>query len=328
MGLYSIQLIKFTIISSSRSPSIHLELCHFANMYIRLFLFPSNLNKKLSMERKNFDCVFEKYCTDNGFKLSKKRPDNPSKRIVELLSDFPKKSKVEPIHDAPPVILPPQPQLLSLPVKSFQDYALESKDEKDVIFIRRLEETGKLADSYIREVPSMKDVLSYIAKLPTQPPWYKTSQDSIINSKTLKFPLIDVLTRDYIRDFLRLPTKNELPCTNHNCESVRLGNVRIRALTVGDSTWCYLCHLYYTNKLYFESLNRKKDTSRVFQIHYFMVQVNVEGEYRLDMTLMGDTDVRGLFGPFPLYNCYNYTFNGKEWIESDVMVFRLSQTML
>lgn len=281
------------------------------------------------MERKNFESLFDQYCSDNGFKLNKtkKRVDPPpATRVLELMTETPKKKKVE----DPPVeiVMPPAPKLDQLPIKTFQDYSLN----EDIVFIRRLEETGKLADAYIRELPSMKDVLSYIAKLPSQPPWYKTSQDSIINSKNLKFPNIPVLTREYIKDFLRTPLKNEIPCSNPACESMRLGNFRIRALTVDGSTWCFLCHLHYTNKLYLESLNRKKDNSRVFQIHHFMVQVNIEGEYRLDKTLNGDNDVRGLFGPFPLYNCYNYvtcTFkNGcKGWLESDVMVFRLSQTM-
>jgi hypothetical protein len=278
------------------------------------------------MEKKNFESLFDQYCSDNGVKMEKKkkRPEAPA-RILELMTETPKKHKqIEP----PTVVMPPQPKMDQLPVKDFKDYTLS----EDAIFIKRLEETGKLADSYIRELPSMKEVLSYISKLPSQPPWYKTSQDSIINSKTLKFPNIQVLTRNYIKDFLRTPLKGEMACNNPACESVRLGKFRIRALTVDDSTWCYLCHLHYTNKLYFESLNRKRDNSRVFQIHYFMVQVNIEGEYRLDKTLMGDNDVRGLFGPFPLYNCYNYipcdlTNGCKGWIESDVMVFRLSQTM-
>lgn len=283
------------------------------------------------MERKKFDSIFEKYCSDNKAVISsKKRPENPATRIVELLTEVPKKKQKE---DEPvEVVMPPPPKLQNLPVQTFQEYALEARDEKDVMFIRRLEEIGKVSDSIIRELPNMKEVLSYISKLSIQPPWYKSSQDSIINSKTLKFPLIDVLTRGYIANFLRTPLKGEIPCNNPNCESMRLGNFRIRALIVGDSTWCFLCHLYYTNKLYLESLNRKRDNSRIFQIHHFMVQVNVEGEYRLDKTLMGDTDVRGLFGPFPLYNCNNYTKvdlnNGcKGWIESDTMVFRLSQTM-
>jgi len=302
---------------------------HFVKICILRSLLPNNLNKKLSiMEKKKFESLFDQYCADNGFKLSKKRPENSS-RILDLMTEVPTKKhhKVKEEKEEEVITLPP-PKLEHIPVKTFQDYALD----EDVVFIKRLEETGKLADSYIRELPSMKEVLSYISKLSIQPLWYKTCQDSIINSKTLKFPNIPVLTRAYIRDFLRTPLKGETPCNNPACESMRLGNFRIRALTIEGSTWCFLCHLFLTNKLYFESLNRKKDNSRVYQIHWFMVQVNIEGEYRLDKTLMGDNDVRGIFGPFPLYNCYNYApcdlKNGcKGWIESDCMVFRLSQTM-
>ena len=155
------------------------------------------------MERKNFESLFDQYCSDNGFKLSKatkKRVDPPpATRVLELMTEMPKKQKV--VDPPVEVVMPPAPKLDQLPIKTFQDYSLN----EDVVFIRRLEETGKLADSYIRELPSMKDVLSYIAKLPSQPPWYKTSQDAIINSKNLKFPNIPVLTRDYIKDFLRTP---------------------------------------------------------------------------------------------------------------------------
>lgn len=224
--------------------------------------------------------------------------------------------------------------LTQLPIRSLQDYALDAKDQRDVIFIRRLEETGRLGDAYASTLPPMQKVWAYIAELKEQPLWYKASQESIINSKTLKFPLLDVLTRDYIMGYMRTPIKSqgEVECNNPSCESERMGKFKIRALPVAGSTWCYLCHLYYTNRLYFESLNRKRDDAHVFQIHHFMVQVDIEGEYRLDKTLMGDKNVQGIFGPFPLYNCHNYVptdlKNGcKGWIESDVMVFRLTQTM-
>jgi hypothetical protein len=146
---------------------------------------------------------------------------------------------------------------------------------------------------------------------------------------------MDVLTRGYIQEYLRAPfvKDEEQPCQNHQCESERRGGFRLRMLNLKNNYWCYLCHLYHTNRLYVESLNRKQDTDRVYQIHFFMVQVDVPGEYRLDRTLIGEKDVRGLFGPFPVYNVNNYiqiTYpNGcKGWQESDSMVFRLPQTVL
>ncbi len=345
MGSYNIKLIKRLTVSCIELPTTDPLLCdsHLVKMRIRLLRFPSNpkRSKFISMNGENFFDIVRKECT--------KRPDPPSAptlpppaeitATVEMLAmpTLPKKQATKSTKKAvslpkaktqTPVVV----QLTQLPIRSLQDYALDVGDQRDVIFVRRLEETGRLGDAYVRQLPPMQKVWSYIAELKEKPLWYKSSQESIINSKTLKFPQMDVLTRDYIMGFMRTPLKGEMECNNPNCESERLGKFKIRALPVASSTWCYLCHLYYTNRLYFESLNRKRDDARVFQIHHFMVQVDVEGEYRLDKTLMGDKNVQGIFGPFPLYNCHNYTVtelkNGcKGWIESDVMVFRLSQTM-
>jgi len=222
-----------------------------------------------------------------------------------------------------------------LPINSLQDYSLAMSGQQDVVFTRRLEEAGQ--STTVKHLPPITEVLSYIGKMEKQPLWFLKSQENIINSNSLKFPEMDVLTREYIADFMRTPLNSSEPlCSNTVCESERLGGFRIRALVTPSqqmNTWCYLCHLFFTNRLYFESLNRKSDTEQVYQIHHFAVRVDEPGEYRLDMTLMGEKNVRGIFGPFPLYNCHNYTStvfpkNGcKGWIESDVMVFRLSQTM-
>lgn len=243
------------------------------------------------------------------------------KNFRELLDEFVPKKKQAVVAVAP-----------QLPIRSLQEYSV---DERDILFVRRLEETGRVADAYVRELPPIKEVLSYVSNLSEKPLWFKAAQDSIVNSRSLCFPDMDVLTRDYIKHFLRVPNaaKGEHACSNPNCESERLGKFRIRELILPreKSKWCYLCHLFYTNKLYFQSLNRKNDDNRVYQIHSFMVQVDVEGEYRLDKTISCDKDVRGIYGPFPLYNCNNYVvtdYNGyKGWAESDVMVFRLSQTV-
>lgn len=215
-------------------------------------------------------------------------------------------------------------------ITTVQDYSMDIHKQRDVMFIRRLQETGRMGIP--NKLPAMVDVLNYIAQIPNQPLWFKASQHAIINSKSLKFPTMDVLTRAFIMQHMRTPTGDEVGCQNSVCESERLGGFRIRVLDIKDNYWCYLCHLSYTNHLYVESLNRKQDTDRVYQIHFFMVQVDVPGEYRLEKTLIGEKDVRGLFGPFPIYNVNNYTQtvfpNGcKGWLESDCMVFRLPQTV-
>jgi hypothetical protein len=203
-------------------------------------------------------------------------------------------------------------------VKSLQSYALEK------------ESLLEIPTTTHEQLPSMKDVLSYISHLPTRPFWYQATQENIINSNALKkIPNLDVLTRGYIKPFLK---SGPYPCKNIRCESERLGGFRLRILQMpgkSDGVWCFLCHLFETNKLYFESLNRKHDSHNNYQIHYFMVQVDVPGEYRLDRTLDNEKDVRGLYGPFPIYNVNNYRKHPSqnEWIESDALVFRPTQTM-
>lgn len=250
-------------------------------------------------------------------------------------------------------------------VKSLHEYAVEK------------EKLLEIPTKNHEQLPSMKDVLSYISRLPTRPFWFKASQENIINSTALKkVPMMDVLTRGYIKPFLK---SGPYPCRNIQCESERMGGFRLRILQMpgkNDGVWCFLCHLFESNKLYFESLNRheqheferkfkdmvdtddllptlenakallksgnkklpkdfkafverwEKETNCNYQIHYFMVQVDVPGEYRLDRTLDNEKDVRGLYGPFPIYNVDNYRkVNNNEWIESDAMVFRPTQTM-
>ena len=108
------------------------------------------------------------------------------------------------------------------PLNSLQDYSLDAKGQQDVVFARRLEEAGKSAT--VKNLPPLTEVLSYIAKLDKQPPWFLKSQESIVNSNALTYPELDVLTRDYIRDFLREPLDpSETVCNRPNCESERLG---------------------------------------------------------------------------------------------------------
>ncbi len=286
------------------------------------------------MERKKFADIFNDFVSSEGFKVNhRKRPlsADASDHIVQsveiLTPAIPKIKEKDEEREQTKQVPEKPPMMTRLPTKNLQDYSLDSKDQRDVIFLRRLEETGRLADSYIRQLPPMKEVLGYIAKLPNQPLWYRASQDSIINTKTMKFPEVPVLTRAYLMNFLRTPIKSqgEAECANQVCESERMGGFRLRQLTVDGSKWCTLCHMVYTNRLYFESLAKIIDDSKVYQIHHYMVQVGFPGEYRLDKTLMGDKEVRGLFGPFLIYQVGNYTQTTlkdgcKGWIESNALI--------
>jgi hypothetical protein len=226
-----------------------------------------------------------------------------------------------------PVVVPttpPKPVILqTLPIKTLHDYSLSVEGQRDLLYLKRIDDISPCP------LPTLKDVFSYIAKLPEQPIWYQTSQDAIVNSKSLNFPVLDVLTRKYIANFLHGPLKKGDPeCKHPYCECQRLLDFRMIPLQLPgrtDGVWCYLCHLFETNKMYYESLNRKSEDKRVIQIHSFVVQVDIPGEYRLDGTLDGDANVKGLFGPFPRYNVRHWSKKGIYAIESDEQVFRLAQ---
>ena len=123
----------------------------------------------------------------------------------------------------PPAPLPPspKPQVVAeppakrerlssvMPIHTLNEYALDQSGKQDVIFIKRLEETGRQNETQIRKVAPMTEVLLFVARLPQQPLWFHQSQEAIINSKTMNFPEMDVLTRAYIRDSFRTPLNGE-----------------------------------------------------------------------------------------------------------------------
>jgi hypothetical protein len=263
-------------------------------------------------------------------------PDPPPK-VLEALEKVPALKK----HRQP------QPSALKetldeLPIESFQDYA----SPQDAIFLRRMETMGRLGDGSLRNLPQQADVMRYIVqkKESEQPPWVKRSQAAIINSESLSFPRLDVLTRTYLTEFLRQPTvdKGERPCGHSECESVAHGGFRLRELLLPSEVasppaivgWCYLCHLRETILLYLERFNAKDEHSHPAndQIHDFIVMVDSVGEYRLDKCITGDDHVNGIYGPVPIYNRNYYhatqTKTGlRGYVESDTLVFRLSQTV-
>jgi hypothetical protein len=139
--------------------------------------------------------------------------------------------------------------------------------------------------------------------------------------------------------------KSSSPCISPagQCQSELLGSFRCRALLLPNQLalndrvgMCYLCHLYTTNVRYIEARDQP-DANLLpsYCIHAFNVQVNIVGEYRLDRMLPGIMNTfTGIWGPFPIYNVQNYQAvpngpgdNLKRWVESDTMVFRLSQAV-
>lgn len=237
----------------------------------------------------------------------------------------------------------PERVVQTIPVGGLRDYSMSKQDQRDAVFLRRLEEASPAGSVQVHKLPPIRSVLAYITQLndEEQPAWFKSHQAAIINSQNMQFPQMDVLTREYLGEFMRQPMRSERACGKVQCESESMGGFRCRELVLPSDTdvsvhagWCVFCHFYETNKKYAENLSRKKDKDPmdlIHPIHVFIVQVDVDGEYRLDKTLMGDVDCIGVYGPFPVYNRNNYVqaelpSGLKCWKESDEMVFRLSRT--
>lgn len=267
--------------------------------------------------------------------------------VNEILFHFDQQEKEDDGSKKLPRLEKPEEPVQQIPIKSVQDYSLSIKDQRDVVFQRSLEALNRLSDGQIPSLPPMRRVFTYIAKMTEgdQPPWFKSSQAAIINAQNLQYPRMDVLTRAYMMDFMRQASnaKGERPCGKVKCISERMSNgvIRCRELILPSSTdrpphpeWCIMCQMHHTNKRYAQNRSKVDADSQelMLPIHTFIVQVDVEGEYRLDKTLLGDNECLGIYGPFPLFNVNFYaqtTFpNGtKGWVESDELVFRLSRAV-
>lgn len=214
----------------------------------------------------------------------------------------------------PPVKKRRNRKIVENPPETIQDYSLQSKGQGDVIFNRIVN---------VPILPSVKNALSYLVN----------SQNLIVNSQYLQFPEMDTLSRiNYLLDFMREANirVNERPCFRPNCQSMAMGKFKCRELIIPRkgreevAGWCIMCHYYETNRLF----NENYDAGIIVNhpIHAFIVLVDSPGEYRLDRTILGtdytDDKMRGIYGPFPLFNIANYkmstTSNGfKCWIEDE-----------
>jgi len=239
-------------------------------------------------------------------------------------------SAAEPIVDEAPIV----------PL-TLEEYNMESDDR---IYVDRLKKKKKLADPKVSELPPAVDAFKYVSQLVDKPPWFIQAQKVLLENYKDAPELIS-LTREYIQPYLieYKPGTKYSPCASPPgmCESELQGEFRCRALLFPNQIamkdrigYCYLCHLYKTNRLYIEARDRAVEMSEkdLFCIHSFIVHVNVPGEYKLDKMLPGlVTGKEGLYGPFPAYNRNNYrvvtrsTDGLRQWVESDELVFRLPQ---
>ena len=225
--------------------------------------------------------------------------------------------------------------ILQLPINDLIEC---TEDDRDRAFFRKLVRMGKTNEKHSL-LPDQVDVLRYIKSdiHKDPPPWYNRAHEDLLNN-SYSFPPQEALCRDYIYNFLREPIDNERACNRPNCHSLVIGGFRCRELVMPNESltrdihgWCYICHLYETNRLYWENIGKETSETihkNVYSIHHFIVKTDSIGEYRLDKTIQGDSNVVGIFGPFPFFNQNNYVKirddNGNNrLLESDSMVFRL-----
>jgi hypothetical protein len=220
----------------------------------------------------------------------------------------------------------------ALPVHGFE---YTSKEEDDARFLRKLAKISLTSQQHGNLLPDQREALRYIDQLTAaeQPPWYEHSLRQLSEAK-LQYPAQPVLSRTYLKHYLRQAHGDERECNRPNCKSLEMGGFRCRELLMpGDfhpavCGWCYICHLYEAARLFAESLNMPSDEGgHVYAIHSFTVFTDQLGEYRLDRTIQGEDGVPGIFGPFPLFNVHNYVkvrnVHGQYgWRESDSLVFQ------
>jgi hypothetical protein len=133
--------------------------------------------------------------------------------------------------------------------------------------------------------------------------WFQQLQD-----ECHKIPHIPIYPRKLLLESLKCGKPPY--CTNgNNCQSVIMGGSGpCRQLCKGI---CYLCHLQKTNELY---------GTQNGQIHDFIVITGWVGEYQLKYMLPLLDRIRGLFGPFPIFNRNHYHWHDNQWLESDILI--------
>lgn len=227
----------------------------------------------------------------------------------------------------------------NLPIHGFE---YTSKEEDNARFLRKLATISMVSEKHGNRIPPQVQVLRYIDNLTPEagPEWYENALKQLADTST-RYPAQPVLSRKYLANFLREPRDKERECVHPNCKSVEMGGFRCRELLMPRELdlhptirgWCYICHLYESNRLYWENRNpppnKNKKGVQVFCVHFFTVFTDTIGEYRLDKTIRGDEDTTGVFGPFPIFNVNNYVKIGVGggkcgWKENDALVFRLT----
>lgn len=257
---------------------------------------------------------------------------------------------------------PPIPKLAD-----YTEYEITPQDEHDDKFFERMNNLSQLEqiNDLAVKIHTQTEQLAYVSSMhsATAGLWFKASQQHLIQHGIGSWERVPMCSRAYLAPFWREvdpSCKLERPCSRINCESERLAGFRLRELQYPEEwariksdpskalptivNWCVMCHLVVTNELYLVALNKLGEKYQVdgvpsqaiegqlFRIHHFGVFIDIEGEYKLSQTLVGDKNVVGIFAAFPTYNVKNYTqIRGPKglrgWQESDTLVFRQARAM-
>lgn len=221
----------------------------------------------------------------------------------------------------------------------------EQLDETERIK-RRAQEAGRPPEDVVI-TPSATSVIAQCTALP----WYVAGQRFVAGSEHYDYPIVHVLSRAWLQQFLREPwtNKGERPCFNLDrdplpnegklrCVAHKQFGFRCRELLFDASPvvstvpeLCYLCHLYMYMLESIAQRSVPRDT--IYIVNKFMVIVGRPGEYAEDKMLTDDTGKAGLWGHVPIYNENNYVLgpldNGLRTIkETDNLLFRLTRAPL
>lgn len=219
----------------------------------------------------------------------------------------------------------------------------ESMDEVERVK-RRAQEAGRPPADVVHTPQS---VISRAIALP----WYVAGQRFVAGSEHYDYPIVHLLARVWLSNFLREPwlSKGERPCFNLDrdplphegkmrCVVHKQFGFRLRELLFDASVpaptsvpeLCYLCHLYMYLLESIAQRSNPRDT--VYIVNKFMVIVDEPGEYAKDKMLTDETGLAGLWGFVPIYNENNYVLgpldNGLRTIkETDNLLFRLPRAL-
>jgi hypothetical protein len=133
-----------------------------------------------------------------------------------------------------------RPQLAEpLPVENLESVRVVNDTQAQ--FHNLLKQANRSCDRHIATIPPRNQIMAYIARHKERPPWYQSLKCMVAQGENIDFPELEVVTRQYIKQFLRAPVPGrvvERECINYDydptegtlgmrCESHRLSAERL-----------------------------------------------------------------------------------------------------